>query len=143
MVVIERDQPLESMELIVLELSALEDGGLLGDFFLDGVREVVVDRVGALEYILQVFLFLSVCLLSRFLLGRSLLNQYFRAQFFQEAVGLAEQLSDLSLFLLFHQLKVDLHILSLQFLQSGNLLPFLQLLLLFSSGLDASLHLSD
>ncbi len=45
MVVVERDEPLEAMELIVFEFSALEDGGLFGDFFLDGVCEVIVDRV--------------------------------------------------------------------------------------------------
>ena len=45
---------LQPVDLVVLELAALEDGGLDSDGLLDGVREVVVDGVGALEDVLQV-----------------------------------------------------------------------------------------
>lgn len=48
-VIVEGDQPLQSYQLVVLEFAALENAGLLLDFLLDSVGEVVVDIVGVVE----------------------------------------------------------------------------------------------
>lgn len=48
-VVVKRDKPLQANQLVILQLSALEDGWLLLDILLDCVRQVVVDFVGVVE----------------------------------------------------------------------------------------------
>ena len=81
-VVVEGDQPLQSNKLVVFELSSFEDAGLFFDFLLDGVGEIVVYFVGAVEGIFEsLFGHLPINFLQAHLvliiLGISFLNEHF------------------------------------------------------------------
>lgn len=102
---------------------------MLGDGLTDGVCEVVVDLVGVDEVELEVSLFVPQLVILSHVGVLSFLNQHLRPQFFQEMVGLVQQLLDLGVLCLLDLYDVLLEVVLLDQLNSP-LLTFIQVLLL-------------
>jgi hypothetical protein len=69
------------------------------------------------------------------------LHHHLGSELLKEFIGLTQQLCDFGLFLFLDQQDIALHVLSLQFFQTSDLLFFLKLLLLLPLGLDQPLDL--
>ncbi len=124
MVVVERDHPLQTLELVFLERATDQDRRLLLDLLFDAMGDLVVvhlgrvvlfailTRVGCLALGLDLRWFVALALL-----GESLLLLHRGRQLLEEAVGLMEQVRDARVLGLAQQSEVRVFIVRFQRLQ--------------------------
>ena len=115
LVVVKRNQPLESLKLIVFKLASRKDSGLLTDFFFHSMSQVIINGVGIFESICDIVFSLRFAkLVFILILIIPFLNQHFGSQFLQKFVCLAEELINFTILSFLQLIEIFRHILFLQ-----------------------------
>ncbi len=115
-VIVQRNQPLQPHQLVILQLPTLHYCRLLLYLLFHSVRQVVIHVVRTVESREHVIFRVLVTLLTllTLVLVVALLDQHLRSQLFQKLVCLTQKLLYLVVLSLLHQLEILCHVLLLQ-----------------------------